>query len=327
MFFQRHKRSKLGYYIRAVVNTFLMPRSSCRRQLKTRLLSVSAFDRHIIKQRVNHYNRLAGRHELSDGAVRIADVDRLARPRVYSFDSQEHLRYFPASLKINYRWGDVTHVPGEPAFVKSRPVQGDNANAVILKLDKVRHFNFINDKKPFLHKQDKLIGRGVITQPHRIRFYEQYFGHPLCDLGQINTDGNPHWLTEKLSIDAHLDYKFILALEGNDVATNLKWVMSSNSLAVMPIPKFETWFMESTLIPDFHYVCIKDDYSDLEEKLKHYIQHPNEALKIIANAHRFVAQFRNQQLENLISLLVIEKYFYRTGQLEPINASLYEPDQ
>src|SRR5690606_29582030 len=100
------------------------------------------------------------------------------------------------------------------------------------------------------------------------------------------TDGNPHWLTEKLSIDAHLDYKFILALEGNDVATNLKWVMSSNSLAVMPIPKFETWFMESTLIPDFHYVCIKDDYSDLEEKLKHYIQHPNEALKIIANAHR-----------------------------------------
>src|SRR5690606_11980210 len=160
-------------------------------------------------------------------------------------------------------------------------------------LDKIRHFNFISDGKSFLSKADKLIGKGAITQPHRIRFYEQYFGHPLCDLGQTNTAGNQQWITKKRSIAAHLDYKFILALEGNDVATNLKWIMSSNSLAVMPRPKFETWFMESTLIPDYHYVCIKDDYSDLEEKLTHYIQHPEAALTVIANAHRFVAQFKN----------------------------------
>ena len=39
-------------------------------------------------------------------------------------------------------------------------------------------------------------------------------------------------------------HKFILCIEGNDVASNLKWVMSSNSVAVMPKPKFESWFME-----------------------------------------------------------------------------------
>ena len=47
--------------------------------------------------------------------------------------------------------------------------------------------------------------------------------------------------------------------------------MSSNSLAVMPKPKFESWFMEGLLIPDHHFVEIKRDYSDLEEKLNYYI--------------------------------------------------------
>jgi spore maturation protein CgeB len=83
----------------------------------------------------------------------------------------------------------------------------------------------------------------------------------------------------------------------------------------MPRPKYETWFMEGTLIPDHHYVCIKDDYSDLEEKLNYYIEHPDEAQRIIDNAHEFVAQFRNKRREKIISLLVLDKYFRKTGQL------------
>src|SRR5690606_28634160 len=107
----------------------------------------------------------------------------------------------------------------------------------------------------------------------------------------------------------HLDYKFILALEGNDVATNVKWIMSSNSIAVMPKPTYETWFMEGQLIPDYHYICIKSDYSDLEEKLNYYIQNTNKALEIVANANAYVNQFKNQTHEDLISILVLEKYF------------------
>jgi hypothetical protein len=117
-----------------------------------------------------------------------------------------------------------------------------------------------------------------------------------------------------MTVDEHLDYKFILCLEGNDVASNLKWVMSSNSLSVMPKPKYETWFMEGTLIPNFHYVLIKDDYSDLEERLVYYSEHTDEALKIIENAHQYISQFKNKKQEDLISLLVIKKYFVNTGQ-------------
>ena len=38
----------------------------------------------------------------------------------------------------------------------------------------------------------------------------------------------------------------------------------------MPKPKYETWFMEGKLKDGSHYIEVKDDYSDLEEKIKYY---------------------------------------------------------
>lgn len=95
---------------------------------------------------------------------------------------------------------------------------------------------------------------------------------------------------------------------------NLKWVMSSNSVGVMPRPKYESWFMEGRLQPGVHYIEIKDDYSDLEDKIQYYSTHVEEAEAIIRNAHAFVEQFRDKEREELISILVLEKYFRHTKQ-------------
>ncbi len=118
-----------------------------------------------------------------------------------------------------------------------------------------------------------------------------------------------------MTIKEQLEYKFILAIEGYDVASNLKWVMSSNSIAVMPRPTCETWFMEGTLIPNYHYIEIKPDFSDLEERLQYYMAHTDEAQAIIEHAHEYIEQFKNKKREQLISLLVLEKYFKMTEQL------------
>ena len=91
--------------------------------------------------------------------------------------------------------------------------------------------------------------------------------------------------------------------------------MSSNSLAVMPRPTCETWFMEGTLIPDYHYIEVKDDFSDLEEKLNYYIAHQEKAEEIIAHAHEYVAQFRDKKREELLQVMVMEQYFKTSGQL------------
>ena len=77
----------------------------------------------------------------------------------------------------------------------------------------------------------------------------------------------------------------------------------------MPQPTCETWFMEGSLKPDYHYIEVKPDLSDLEEKMDYYSAHPEEAQKIIEHAHEYVKQFKDQKREEIISFLVLDKYF------------------
>lgn len=145
---------------------------------------------------------------------------------------------------------------------------------------------------------------------------EKYIDHPMCDIGQINKDAaDPRFIKPYVPMEEQLDYKFIASIEGHDVATNLKWVMSSNSVAVMPRPRIESWFMEGKLIPDYHYIEIKPDYSDLIEKLEYYIAHPEKAEAIIEHAHAYVDEFRDRERELLIARLTAARYFRLTGQL------------
>jgi Glycosyl transferase family 90 len=314
----RNKNIKLLYYLK-VLAWQLMPSGFFRLRLPERLKKLDTLtetERNLIFSRVNYYNKLQTVKPLLAG-IMLGKLRLPKKQKAYYFDTQEYTRYFNTQYKANFLFGDVTQVYPEPTIVKSRPINKLNENSVILNLDKLRHFNFVTDSRAFEDKKNMLVGRGVIKKEHRIRFYERYFNHPLCNLGQINRGKNEHWIKDFLTIDEHLEYKFILCLEGNDVATNLKWVMSSNSLAVMPKPKFETWFMEGTLVANHHYVEIKDDYSDLEARLNYYINNPKEALNIIRQAHDFVAQFQHKEREDLISLLVLEKYFYKTGQHTP----------
>jgi hypothetical protein len=310
----RHKNNKLLYYSKSIVR-LLLPRKIFRARLNRKIKSLNRFDYDYIKYRINYYNNLETISNLSAGVSCLKDFRLQKKNKTYFFDTYKYTRFFNSCLKMKYEFGDVTYVPSEPAIVKSRPISTDNAYSVVLNLDKVRHFTFVKDKKKFTKKKNMLVSRNDAGQPHRIKFLEMYINHPMCNIGKINSNGtHPELLKEWLTMDEQLDYKFILCLEGNDVASNLKWVMSSQSLAVMPNPKFETWFMEGTLIPNYHYVLIKDDYSDLEERMNYYIDHPDEAHEIIRNAHKYIEQFRHKQREDLLALLVLEKYFYMTNQ-------------
>ena len=322
--FRKHRNAKFPYYVGNLLR-YCTPKIICRKLAPVRFrLPDDIEERKYVLNRVDYYNKLEDTRLPSNETISLADF-KLPRKRkdkpahsAYFFDTYEYTRYFSDSLKIACEFGDVTRVPDIPSIVKSRPVGNANANSILLNLDKARHFMFLNDSVKFADKKDLLLGRAAIYghQIHRIRFYEMYFGHPLCNLGQVNTRGadHPEWIVEPLSIEDHLAFKFILCLEGNDVATNLKWVMSSNSLAVMPRPRYETWFMEGRLIPDFHYVEINADYSDLEEKLMYYIRRPELAQSVVEHAHKHVAQFKNKKREQLISFLTLEKYFKQTKQ-------------
>lgn len=296
------KYLKFRYYIK---NIFLdiVPRGLFQKNIKRNV--------DVYQERIDYYNKVNERFALNNFTI-LKDFKRPKKLNTYYFDAIETLRYYSKSNRINYKFGDVTKVPDEPSFVKSRPIKGDNQNSILLKLNKVRHFNFVEDKICFSAKKNILIGRTQISnqQLNRVVFYEKYFNHHMCDLGAIRSKLMPaEWNTPKMSVQEHLKYKFILSLEGNDVATNLKWIMSSNSVAVSTKLNYETWFMEGTLIPDYHFICIKDDFSDLEEKLLYFINNSEKTKQIIKNANNYCEQFKDLKIEKLISHGVVRKYF------------------
>lgn len=311
------KNSKFIYYLISYIR-LVTPKFIFRIYLHNKLSSLSKrSDKSYIEQRVKYYNKLRGPIKLSADAPRLSE-HKMRGQKVYFFDTYKYIRWFPSNFKWSFYPGDVTFVPKYPSIVKSRPIILDNQNSVILKLNKVRHFIFVDDNKPFLSKKNMVIFRGKVSgKDARRAFMKMYIHHPMCDLGDTSkkTSDPKEWQATKKTIAEQLDYKFIMALEGNDVASNLKWVMSSNSIAVMPRPSYETWFMEGTLIPNFHYIEIKQDFSDLEIRLNYYIEHTEEAMQIIKNANEYVAQFKNKKREKLISLLVLDKYFRETGQI------------
>ncbi len=230
----------------------------------------------------------------------------------YFFDLHKFVRLFPREARFVYIPGDIEFSIDQPAIVKARAVCRGTTDAVVMKLNSVRHFHFIRDEKPFVAKRHRLIFRNfVLNQPWRQRLLDAYCNHPLCDFGRINAvdDGHPEYTKDFIPINKQLDSMFILCIEGNDVATNLKWVMSSNSIAVMPRPKMESWFMEGVLKPDYHYIEVKEDYSDLIEKTDYYAKHVDEAEAIIRHAHAHVARFGNKRVEDWCSFLVLKKYF------------------
>jgi hypothetical protein len=258
-------------------------------------------------ERVNYYNKLTD--TIKDELPIEVSKFKKRHGTTYFFDTRKVVRFFPKNFRFSLVCGDVTTIPNKPSFVKSRPISGANENSVLLKLNEIRHFNFINDTLEFDDKKGLAVWRGTVTQPHRKIVLEQFYNHPLCNIGQTKPALPAKWLKEIMTIEQQLRYKFILCIEGNDVATNLKWVMSSNSLCLMSRPTYETWFMEGKLIAGVHYVELKDDYSDLIEKINYYQEHSEEAKKIILNANQFVKQFKDLKKELILSLLVAQKYF------------------
>lgn len=278
------------------------------------------YDRDYIADRVDYYCKLSRPVTLGSDSKPIGALQRKGNPSTYYYDSREALQWFNPELRWHYLFGDIRDIPAEPTVVKSRALGTDNSNSVLLKLDRCRHFVYINDHLQPEDKEDRAIFRGHIgTRENRALFCRMYADNPRVDAADTlpgATEGHKHTSQMKpmMSFYEHLRFRYIMALEGNDVASNLKWIMSSRSAAVMPKPTCETWFMEGRLVGGVHYVEIRPDFSDLEEKMDHYSNHLDELRTIVDNANRYVAQFRDTRRERYIALLVMQKYFKMTNQ-------------
>jgi len=122
-----------------------------------------------------------------------------------------------------------------------------------------------------------------------------------------------NYVKEKVTIDKFLEYKYILSVEGNDKDSGLNWKLNSNCVVMMARPGVTSWLMETTLIPNYHYVLLNNDFSDLEEKLEWCNQNQDKCIEIIKNANDFMKQFADEALEEKLEEDVINKYFELTN--------------
>lgn len=225
-----------------------------------------------------------------------------------------------------YRIGDTRDILSTK-YVISKTRNINDYNTILLKLSIPRHWGYIpfilKNDIPFNNKQDELLWIGSTTgydeNSTRSRFnlvttyfkknkqIKVGFSYPIVQ----GKHKYKKYIIPNIDQLEQLKYKYLLSVEGNDVASDLKWKMASNSIVLMCKPTVVSWFMEDILIPGYHYVLLKDDYSDVEQKLEWCIQNAHKCKEIIENASKYVSVFLNEENEQIVQHKVIEQYFKR----------------
>ena len=203
--------------------------------------------------------------------------------------------------------------------IKIPPMNKSIEKIILLKLNSPRHWGpvkMVNTNDiPFLSKKNKLFWRGASTGT-RAKHVLTLQHHPnknidikftkLCD--PTIKDTTKYIKADSVHINQILEHKFILSMEGNDVATDLKWLLYSNSVVFMCTPTKCSWAMEELLLPYVHYIPVKGDYSDLEEKYNWALNNQNMCIKISQNATAYIQYFLNEDAEKVVTDNVILHY-------------------
>ena len=224
---------------------------------------------------------------------------------------------------IAFLWGDNNCFNNKNAIIAKSRIIGDT-NIILLNMDIHRHWNNIIyvDKYDisFNHKKDIIIWRGVSTgsedrKGNRFDLVKKYYNY---DRNKIDVGFNKivqgknsyvNYIKNTVSVKEQLEYKYIISVEGNDIASGLKWQLYSNSVVLMPCPTIESWAMEGKLKPYVHYVPLNSDFSDLEIKYNWCLQNQEFCRTISMNATNYINQFFNYTNETLISNNIMYRYF------------------
>ena len=211
-------------------------------------------------------------------------------------------------------------------FIKTRNIK-DEGYGTVVKMEWKRHFgnvyNIDQYDVPWSLKKYGAVFRGVDTgfnddHTHgRLGLILQYYNkYPTINVGFNDiVQRNPtsqDWALydnhrrDSLSFTEQLTYKYIISVEGNDVASGLKWQLASNSIVIMTRPTKMSWFCEHLLQPWVHYIPVNDDYSNLIDQMEKAEALGPGGLKHINDAAKYFAYvFLDQENEEKILKQVI----------------------
>lgn len=228
--------------------------------------------------------------------------------------------------------GDTVNPQKQPTMVKSRKL-GDK-NAVLYPISPERFYPpqiFQQMKEydtPFAEKRSAVIWRGAttgrVTGQERFKLVEMYWERdPRVDVGfsQIvqGEQDCTKWLKPKMAWHEMIQYKYIMSLEGNDVASGLRWQLLSNSVVFMPPPTRETWFLEGQLVPYVHFIPVFENFTNIVTQLEWAEAHPKECEAIVRNATEYVSDvYANRIVDATDRRRVLELVLGRSSPKVPV---------
>jgi hypothetical protein len=239
------------------------------------------------------HRRYQGRNETSVPLlVQVGDV--LPSKQPYDggddkFVSIPHFKKF--RLVANQSWGHLLSGTLPPCQSGPRSMHAHGLPPILFKLAADRHYRGLETlaqyDRPWSEKRNAAVFRGALTGPQlpaglselqkcqrmpRCRMVLAYVNSTLVN---AKLTAFPHHRLPSLTVDSAttiggsefgyakmLSYKAIIMVEGNDVASGLKWALLSNSVVLMSRPTVTSWAMEELLEPYVHFVPLASDLDD-----------------------------------------------------------------
>lgn len=99
------------------------------------------------------------------------------------------------------------------------------------------------------------------------------------------TKGNPANEQNVLEVDDYCNYLMTIHTEGVSYSGRLKYLLNCNSLPIIHDLHWTTHYYHLLVPagPEQNFVSVKRDFTDLEEKVLYYLDHPEETQRIIDN--------------------------------------------
>lgn len=245
-------------------------------------------------------------------------------------DSEDHLSEKNLELRINRLQKKYDFDLKEYPYIShNRPVNKDYSILFPLRQTHQRIVSKWKDYYNFEDKKDQIIWRGVasgldrqLNSVHKFsdfnksikevqrfifvnrfskKFNIKFVDFPLKFKNKFGTKAfqdfdffikqNPNSIGDQLSWNQEIcSYKYILNLEGYDWPSSLCKSLQSNSVTIATTPKWHN-ILHFKLQPWEHYIPIKDDGSDLGDKLAWCKSNDKECKKVSDRASEYMSQF------------------------------------
>jgi len=160
----------------------------------------------------------------------------------------------------------------------------------------------------------------------RFKLIDRWHGdkaHPEIDVGLSNYPAgfqqdqiDMTHLADRLEVSNMTDKRYILYVEGNDVASSGAWNLMSTSVVMMSPPKTESMVLHGLLQPWVHYIPLKEDFSDLAEQMEWCQANLDECEDIAHRASLFMYHmWPGSSYADKVGEAVFEQYLKLYGDL------------